>query len=136
MFAKSLLKRDEPKAEVAKTPTAADLDRPSRIPVVSVRETDEAVFLDADLPGVKSDQLHLSVNAGVLTLHGQVVTGAHSGFQPMHIEYDETDFRRAFTLPDNIDTGEISATSKNGVVTITLPKTKASQPRRISVSTG
>jgi HSP20 family protein len=139
MFAKSLLQRDEaksPTAQAATTPTAADLHRPSRTPVVSVRETADAVCLDADLPGVKADQLHVSVNEGVLTLHGQVAAAARSGFQPVHREYDEADFRRAFTLPDNVDAGAISATAKNGVVTITLPKAKASQPRRIAVTTG
>lgn len=136
MFAKSLLKRDEPKTVTAPAPSAADLARPSRTPLVGVRETADAVYLDADLPGVRADQLHLSVNDGVLTLHGQVGAAARAGFQPVHREYDEADFRRAFTLPDNVDTGAISAQAKNGVVTITLPKTKASQPRRIAVTAG
>jgi HSP20 family protein len=139
MFVQSLFKRDEAKSPVTQspaTPTAADLDRPSRTPVVGVRETADAVFLDAELPGVKADHLHLSVVEGVLTLHGQTATPPRSGFQPVHREYDEADFRRAFTLPDNVDAGAISATTKNGVVTITLPKSKASQPRRIAVTTG
>lgn len=139
MFAKSLLQRDDaksPTTQAAATPTAADLQRPSRTPVVSVRETADAVLLVAELPGVKADQLHLSVNEGVLTLHGQVAAATRSGFQPAHREYDEADFRRAFTLPDNVDAGAISAIAKNGVATITLPKAKASQPRRIAVTTG
>lgn len=132
MFA-SLLKRDEPKSTTP-TPSAADLERPSRTPVVRVRETADAVLLDADLPGVKADQLQLSVNDGVLTLHGRVAVTTRTGFQALHREFDDADFRRSFTLPDNIDPGAISANAKHGVVTITLPKAKASQPRRIAVT--
>lgn len=133
MFA-SLLKRDEPKSATAPAPSAADLARPSRTPVVHVRETAEAVLLDAELPGVKADQLQLSVNDGVLTLHGRVTPAERTGFQALHREYDDADFRRAFTLPDNVDAGAITANAKHGVVTITLPKAKASQPRRIAVT--
>ncbi|HEX3135485.1 MAG TPA: Hsp20 family protein, partial [Planctomycetota bacterium] len=67
---------------------------------------------------------------------GEVATTPRSGFQPVRHEYDEADFRRAFTLPDNVDAGAISATAQNGVATITLPKAKSSQPRRIVVTTG
>jgi HSP20 family protein len=134
MFA-SLLKRDEPKPATAPAQSAADLARPSRTPVVRVRETAEAVLLDAELPGVKADQLQLSVNDGVLTLHGRVASAPRTGFQAVHREYDDdADFRRAFTLPDNVDAGAITANARNGVVTITLPKAKASQPRRIAVN--
>lgn len=137
MFAKSLLKRAEPQTAPAPAqPSASDLSRPSRTPVVSVRETAEAVYLDAELPGVKPDQLHLSVNDGMLTLHGQVTVGTRTGFTPVYREYEEADFRRAFTLPDHVDASAISANARNGMVTITLPKTKAAQPRRIAVTAG
>ena len=128
----SLLKRED--KSTAPAPTAADLERPSRTPVVRVRETADAVYLDADLPGVKAEHLHLSVTEGVLTLHGRVAAVSRNGFQPVHREYDDADFRRAFTLPELVDAGAISANAKNGVVTITLPKAKASQPRRIAVT--
>lgn len=131
MFA-SLLKRDEPKT--TPTPSAADLERPSRTPIVRVRETAEAVLLDVELPGVKADQLHVSVNDGVLTLHGRITPPDRGGFQALHREYDDADFRRAFTLPDHVDAAAISANAKHGVVTLTLPKAKAALPRRIAVT--
>jgi HSP20 family protein len=130
----SLLKRDDPKPASAPAASAADLERPSRTPVVRVRETADAVLLDAELPGVKADQLTLAVNDGVLTLHGRVTPAGRKGFQAVHREYDDADFRRAFTLPDNVDAAGITANARHGVVTITLPKVKASQPRRIAVT--
>lgn len=134
MFGKFALKSEEPQATKPATP--ADLDRPRRTPIVSLRETEDAILVDADLPGVKADQLQISVDHGVLTVHGSVTEPGRSGFTPLHREYEAADFHRTLTLPDNIDSGAISASTRNGVVTITLPKVKAAQPRRIAVTAG
>jgi HSP20 family protein len=136
MFGKSAVKSEEPKA-IAPTASSAttDLDRPRRTPAVSLRETAEAILVDAALPGVKAEHLQVTVNQGVLTLHGTAAEPAHTGFALVHQEYEPADFHRTFTLPDNVDAGAISASTRNGVVTITLPKVKAAQPRRIAVAT-
>jgi len=136
MFGKFALKREDPKAAPTASPNVNQLDRPTRTPSVTIRETEEAILIDTDLPGVKADQLQLSVNQGVLTLQGAVAVGERAGFKLVHQEYEEADFHRVFTLPEHIDANAISASSKHGVVTVTLPKVKAAQPRRISVSAG
>lgn len=136
MFEKFALKAAEPKTTAPPVTAAADLDRPRRTPAVSVRETDEAILVDADLPGVKAEQVQISVNQGVLTLHGVVTDPVRTGFSQLHREYEPADFHRTLTLPDNVDSGAISASTRHGVVTITLPKVKAAQPRRISVTAG
>ncbi len=127
------LKREDAKIQRVSENQAANFDQPTRTPAVSLRETAQALLVEVDLPGVKADQLQLSVNDGVLTLHATVTANAREGFQLLHREYDEVGFRRAFTLPDDIDKDGISANAKHGVVTITLPKSKAAQPRRIAV---
>lgn len=135
MFGKIALKTDEPKTTVSQSVSAAaDLARQRRTPAVSLRETDEAILVDADLPGVKADQVQISVNQGVLTLHGATAEHGHAGFTLLHREYEPADFHRTLNLPDNVDAGAISASTRNGVVTITLPKVKAAQPRRITVT--
>ena len=139
MFGKFALKNQEPQSEATTTQAAAtanDLSRPRRTPAISLRETDEAILVDADLPGVKADQVQISVNQGVLTLHGAVIEPGHSGFTLLHREYESADFHRTLSLPDNVDAEAISATTRNGVVTITLPKVKAAQPRRVAVTAG
>lgn len=136
MFGKFALKSEEPKTTTQQVPTTNDLDRPRRTPAVALRETDEAILLDADLPGVKAEQVQISVNQGVLTVHGAVAEHGRTGFTLLHQEYEPVDFQRTFTLPDNIDADAISANTRNGVVTITLPKVKAAQPRRIAVTAG
>ncbi len=136
MFGKFALKSEEPKATAQEVPGTHDLDRPRRTPAVSLRETDDAILIDADLPGVKAEQLQISVNHGVLTVHGRVAEHGRAGFTQLHREYEPADFQRTFILPDNVDAAAISANTRNGVVTITLPKVKAAQPRRIAVTTG
>lgn len=131
------LKREETQVQrPAESQAAATFDQPTRTPAVALRETPQALLVEVDLPGVKADQLHLSVNQGVLTLHAPVTADPRPGFQQLHREYDEVGFRRAFTLPDDIDAGAITANAKHGVVTITLPKSKAAQPQRIAVKAG
>lgn len=136
MFGKFALKSEEPKALQQQAPPATDIDRPRRTPALSLRETDEAILVDADLPGVKAEQLQISVNQGVLTLHGAVSEHGHTGFTLLHREYEPADFHRTLTLPDNVDADAITASTRHGVVTITLPKVKAAQPRRVTVTAG
>jgi HSP20 family protein len=136
MFGKFALKSEEPQVTAQQVPTTNDLNRPRRTPAVSLRETDDALLLDADLPGVKAEQLQISVTHGVLTVHGTVAEHGRAGFTQLHREFEPADFQRTFILPDNVDAGAISANTRNGVVTITLPKVKTAQPRRIAVTTG
>jgi HSP20 family protein len=136
MFGKSALKPEEPKTTAQAASAPSGFDRPQRTPTVSLRETDEAILIDTDLPGVKPEQLQLSVDRGVLTVHGAVADHQRPGFTLLHQEYEPADFHRTFTLPDNVDAGAISANTRNGVVTITVPMAKAAQPRRISVAVG
>ena len=110
--------------------------QPVRVPAVSVRETEQAIVLDADLPGVSLDQVEITIDQDVLTLRGTVAPVAHDGYRLLHREYAEAGFARSFTVPDGIDRQQVAAVVKNGVLTITLPKQQAAQPRRIAVQTG
>ena len=134
MFAHPSLKRDDVPTQRQNQQPSPGFDQPARTPGVSLRDSPDALLVEVELPGVKADQLQLSVNQGVLTLHAPVAAAARDGFQLLHREYEESPFRRAFTLPDDIDVTAISATAKHGLVTITLPRSKAARPRRIAVT--
>jgi HSP20 family protein len=110
--------------------------QPVRVPAVSVRETDQAIVLVADLPGVSLDQVEITIDQDVLTLRGTVAPVAHDGFRLLHREYADAGFVRSFTVPEGIDRQQVAAVVKNGVLTLTLPKQQAAQPRRIAVQTG
>jgi HSP20 family molecular chaperone IbpA len=99
-------------------------------PAVDIFETEEAVTLVADLPGMGKENLQLGVEAGILTLQGPADTGDDAFYR----EFGANGYYRRFQLPDNLDLEKIAAQLRNGVLTVTLPKAAAARPRRIEVS--
>jgi HSP20 family protein len=101
-------------------------------PRVDIVETDAELTLYAEVPGVRPEDVDLHYEKGELVLHGRVQP--RHGQQPMLLqEYEEGDFYRAFTIHESIDSGQISAECKNGVLTVHLPKAEAARPRQIRV---
>jgi len=107
-----------------------------RVPAVSIHETTGAIVVIADMPGVTPDQLDITMDQDMVTLRGSVTFDTHAGFQQIHREYACAGFERSFTLPAEVDREHIEATIKHGVLTLTLPKHKSLQPRRIAVTSG
>jgi HSP20 family protein len=103
-------------------------------PPVDIFETDEALTVIADLPGVKSEEVDIRVEDNILTIKGK------SGYRPsastLREEFALHGYFRQFQLSDLIDQNKIFAESKNGVLTIKLPKAEKTKPRQIKVSMG
>lgn len=101
------------------------------VPPVDIYETDNALAVIVDLPGVKNDDVDIRVDQDILTIKGKV------RYEPpkdqIRGEFNLLDFFRQFQLNDEVDQEKISAESKNGVLTITLPKAEKSKPRQIKV---
>ncbi len=104
------------------------------VPDVDITESDEAIILYADLPGVRKDDLDIDVREGVLTLTA-TVEPVEKNRNLIYQEYDIGGFQRRFTLGDRIDQERITASMSNGVLTLFLPKMEQHQPRKIQVST-
>jgi HSP20 family protein len=101
-------------------------------PRVDIFETDKGLTLTADLPGVRPEDLDLRYDKGELLLHGRVAPRTVNGTLLLS-EYEVGDFYRVFTIHESIDSAQISAEFKNGVLTVDLPKVKAAQPKQISI---
>ncbi|AAU91420.1 MULTISPECIES: Hsp20/alpha crystallin family protein [Methylococcus] len=104
-------------------------------PAVDIKEEADRYVLLADLPGVSTDNIDVSMEQGVLTLRGERNTEARterSGYKRIERVYGS--FYRRFSLPDTADADGISARYNNGVLEIVIPKKAAIQPRRIVVS--
>lgn len=99
-------------------------------PTVDIFETEEALTLVADLPGVGKESLQLGVENDILTIEGPAATGGEAFYR----EFDANGYYRRFQLPDNLDLEKISAELKDGVLTVSLPKAAAARPRRIEVT--
>ncbi len=109
---------------------------PSRVflPVTDIFETDQALTVVLEMPGVSKESVQVGVENDVLTINGQIDFSKYEGLQPLYIEYNIGNYSRSFQISSKIDQDGIKAELKDGVMTLVLPKAEKAKPRRISVS--
>ena len=105
-------------------------------PAVNVWETGEAVMVELEVPGVKHDQVDISVAGGELSLSIKRPEVEQSGVTYHRRERPVGDLTRVLRLPADVDAEKVSAELKNGVLSITLPKAESAKPRKINVTAG
>ncbi|MBM4269924.1 MAG: Hsp20/alpha crystallin family protein [Deltaproteobacteria bacterium] len=105
------------------------------VPDVDIREDEQALWLWADIPGVKQENIAVDLDHGVLTLRGDVTLEDYESLTPVYTEYNVGNFVRRFTLPStsHLDVEGISARVSNGVLEVRLPKSEKARQRRIPV---
>ena len=103
------------------------------LPVTDIFETDQALTVILEMPGVDKDSVDVRVENGVLSIEGQVDLSKYQGLAPLYIEYNVGNYARTFQLSSKIEQDRITAELKDGVMTLTLPKAEKAQPRRIAV---
>jgi len=101
-------------------------------PAVDILESEKAITLLADLPGVERSGVEITLEKRILTLRAKCGVKPPEGYSVLHTEYETGDFERSFTVSDEIDANAISASVRNGMLTLTLPK-RAPDKRRIEV---
>lgn len=104
-------------------------------PTVDVSETDEAYEVEAELPGVKNEDVNVSVDNGVLTLQGEKkveVTEGH-GKKKHCVECAYGSFLRTFVLPSNADAEHIAASFKDGVLKVAIAKLAETKAKKIEI---
>jgi len=104
------------------------------MPPVDVFEDSTGITLRADLPGVPKDGLKLQVEAGTLTIEGEVSIPMSENMEATYTEIGVPRFRRAFTLSKELDTSKVSADFKHGVLRLRIPKAEHAQARRIEIN--
>jgi|SRR6185437_13634423 len=109
------------------------------IPAIDVVEKKDAYLMYAELPGVDSTQVDISFEQNVLTIRGRkassIDTGTDGEVRVYAAERASGSFERSIRLPEFVDGERISAEFTNGVLTVTVPKAQAAQPRRIEIKT-
>ncbi len=112
--------------------------RPGRtyVPNVDISETENALWLRADMPGVKEDSIEISVEKNVLSIEGQVALQEYADLASVYTEYNVGNYQRRFTLSNAIDADKIHAHLTNGVLELELPKAESAKPRRVAVQVG
>lgn len=107
-------------------------------PSVDTHETKEAFMVTMELPGVASDDVRIRLEDGTLTVTGEkkaIFDESKSG-KYVHFERAFGQFTRSFNVPKTVNAEGIEASYKDGVLTITLPKSEVAQPKEIQVKTG
>lgn len=103
------------------------------MPAVDLCETADAFVITAELPGLRRDQVRIDLHDGRLTLQGR--RDARVPCEQYHqVERGHGEFSRAFALPPSVDAQGITADLRDGVLTITVPKSPDDRPRRVVVS--
>jgi len=110
--------------------------RPVYRPRVDILDTQDAVVLIADLPGVAEDGADVTLEKNVLTIRGSVISTGDEDLQDVATEFGTGDFERVFTLTGEIDRSGIEASMKDGVLRVRLPRAKEVASRRIAVKSG
>jgi HSP20 family molecular chaperone IbpA len=103
------------------------------VPYADIYETDDALCVVMEMPGVEKKDLNVALENAVLRVDGQINFSKYEGMEPVYTEYNVGHYARSFTLSNKVDQERISAQLDEGVLTLTLPKAKEAQPRRISV---
>ncbi len=109
---------------------------PARVflPTTDIYETDQALTVVMEMPGVDKGNAEINVEDDVLTVEGRIDFSKYQDLQPVYTEYNIGNFRRSFSLSNSIDQDKIRADMKDGVLTLTLPKAEQAKPRKITVS--
>ena len=109
--------------------------RGAPFPPVNLYESTEGFVLTAEIPGVKNEDLEVSVEGERVTIGGKrAIEYPSDGSTSLHRRERQTgSFRRTFTLPEPADPEKTEAICRHGVLMVRIPKAESAQPRRISV---
>ena len=120
-------KREVEKGQETTSPTRAFM------PTADIFETEDALTVVLEMPGVSKADIDVSVDKGLLTMEGRIDFKKYEGLQPVYSEYNIGPYRRSFRISGQVDQSKINAEMRDGVITLVLPKAEESKPRRIQV---
>lgn len=130
MTEKEMQVREKQEVRQAGEPT-----KPERyfVPAVDIYETDEAVTVLADMPGVAKDGVEIALENDTLTIRGIKASNGGADERLLLKEFESGHYHRRFTITEIIDQAKIEATMADGVLTLKLPKVEPAKPRKITV---
>jgi HSP20 family molecular chaperone IbpA len=117
--------------------TAVERTRERRVvqPRCDIFESEEAVTLVADMPGIDESGLDVTLENNVLRIAGRARFEPPAGYSLRWAEFEPVDYERTFVLSERVDADKISATMRNGQLRVAVPRTQPAQ-RRIAVQVG
>jgi len=104
-------------------------------PAVDIEETDDAYVVEAELPGVRREDVQVEASSGVLTITGEFKERERTGILRRRTRRTGR-FEFRTTLPTSVDSEAITASLHDGVLTVKVPKADEAKPRRIEITAG
>jgi HSP20 family protein len=103
-------------------------------PICDIYETEKEIVVKLEIPGIKKEDVKVSLENNLLTIHGERKFEEEVKKENFHrVERNYGEFLRSFTLPATVDATKILAESKDGLLTVTLPKREEAKPKMIEV---
>ena len=103
-------------------------------PALDLYQNNDNVVAIVELPGMRKEDIEISLHDGMLTISGERSSGSSNGENAERTERFSGKFRRSITLPTRVDAGKVSANYKDGILTVTLPKAEEAKPKQIKVN--
>ena len=103
------------------------------LPSADIYETQEALTVILEMPGVEKNNIDVRVEDGVLSVQGRLDLSKYQGLQPLYTEYNIGHYSRSFQLSSKIDQNKIGAELQDGVLSLNLPKVEEAKSRTIRV---
>ncbi len=104
-------------------------------PALDVYEEKDDIVVHAELPGLKKEDIEISLHSGLLSISGERKVERTDNGESRRSERYYGRFSRTVTLPSPVDSDKVQASYKDGVLVVRLPKTEEAKPRQINVST-
>lgn len=112
-----------------------DLVSGAWVPPVDVAETQEKILVRAEVPGMKQNDIQIEFENGLLTIRGErSFEKSDSSVTWLRVERTYGNFSRSFTLPRTVDPEKISASYRDGVLEIEVPKREEAKPKQIKIA--
>jgi len=103
------------------------------VPPTDIFETDQALTMMIEMPGVSREAIEVKVEDDILTIDGRIDFSKYDGLHALYTEYNVGNYSRTFQLSNAIEQSAIKAELTDGVMKLTLPKAERAKPRRINV---
>jgi HSP20 family protein len=103
-------------------------------PALDLYQNNDNVVAIVELPGMRKEDIEISLQDGMLTIGGERKTETGQEESATRTERFTGKFRRSITLPTRVDANKVSATYKDGILTVTLPKAEEAKPKQIQVN--
>jgi HSP20 family protein len=103
-------------------------------PRTTLSDKGDVFVLAAEIPGVAKDDLNVKIQGNYLEISGERKITIPEGYKVHRSERGSAKFSRSLTLPADVDSGKVSASLKDGILVLTLPKSEAAKPRQISIN--